>query len=85
MEARLARSAGVAEARRLSRRLDKYPLVVISDWDFIEPEFHQAAIEYVTHGGRLLPEDRAVSYAYSDSRIRLNLAQVEIHGIIVIE
>ena len=41
-------------ASRLIKRLAEYPLVVISDWDYIEPEFHQAAVDYVTSGGRLL-------------------------------
>ena len=41
-------------ASRLIKRLDEYPLVVMSDWDDIEPEFHQAAVDYVQRGGRLL-------------------------------
>jgi len=44
----------VVLASRLIKRLKEYPLVVISDWDYIEPDFQQAAVEYVKTGGRLL-------------------------------
>lgn len=44
----------VVLASRLIKRLNEYRLVVISDWDYLEPEFHQAAVDYVTRGGRLL-------------------------------
>ena len=44
----------VVLASRLIKRIDEYPLVVISDWDDIEPEFRQAAVDYVKKGGRLL-------------------------------
>jgi hypothetical protein len=41
-------------ASRLIKRLDEYPLVVIADWDYVEPAFVQAAVAYVNRGGRLL-------------------------------
>lgn len=41
-------------ADSLIRRINEYPLVVISDWDYLEPEFHKAAVDYVIRGGRLL-------------------------------
>ena len=44
----------VVLASRLIKRIHEYPLVVISDWDDIELEFHQAAVDYVKKGGRLL-------------------------------
>jgi hypothetical protein len=44
----------VVLADRLARRLDDYPLVVVSDWEFLEPAFVAVVPEYVRKGGRLL-------------------------------
>ena len=38
----------------LVKRIEQYPLVVIYEWEYLEPELHAAVVSYVKNGGKLL-------------------------------
>lgn len=39
---------------RLTGRMKEYPLIVIPDWNYLEPEFKDELVAYVKNGGHLL-------------------------------
>ena len=44
----------IVQEHQLQKRMAQYPLLIWPEWDFIEPHFAAALIQYVRQGGRLL-------------------------------
>jgi len=47
-------SVEVLGEHNLTGRTKEYPLIIVPEWEYLEPKFHQELVEYVAKGGNLL-------------------------------
>ncbi len=47
-------SVEILNEHNLAGRMDEYPLIVVPDWNYLEPAFAKELVAYVRGGGRLL-------------------------------
>ena len=47
-------SVELLSEHHLGGRLDDYPLIIVPEWEYLEPAFKASLVDYVKHGGNLL-------------------------------
>ncbi len=80
-------SVEVLGEHRLAARMREYPLIVVPEWDYLEPKFRQELVSYVRKGGNLLligpgpaglfREELGVQLAGGRERKNLTLTQAQ--------
>lgn len=80
-------SVEVLGEHRLTGRMREYPLIVVPEWDYLDPKFRQELVSYVRKGGNLLligpgpaglfREELGVQLAGGRERKNLTLTQAQ--------
>ncbi|MFH1068938.1 MAG: alpha-amylase family protein [Candidatus Glassbacteria bacterium] len=63
----------VVEEHQMAGRLDEYPLIIVPESNYLEPEFRDSLLAYVARGGRLLAVGPG-SAALFEKELRVRLA-----------